>query len=209
MLCCSSSVKSFLTHSEAEAYVTEHTPLSTSISSSSSATQAKQFYGVARGHIPGVYTDWPTAQEQIIGWKDPKFKKFATKDQAEEFVKNGCNLKKIEAPTCSTTVEHCDSLGANHFTVDSIIAAPPSKRVKLTETQNVSLSERDTERAVVAENWKGKAVLDSARLFVQKSTVQAGVLRIHTDGSSLRNGKDGARAGLGVYFGPEDPRQVS
>jgi len=34
------------------------------------------------------------------------------------------------------------------------------------------------------------------------------MLRIHTDGSSLRNGKAGAMAGVGVYFGPLDERQV-
>ena len=32
------------------------------------------------------------------------------------------------------------------------------------------------------------------------------MLRIYTDGSSLRNGQKGAFAGVGVYFGPEDRR---
>ena len=31
-------------------------------------------------------------------------------------------------------------------------------------------------------------------------------VRIHTDGSSLGNGKEGAFAGIGVYFGPGDSR---
>jgi ribonuclease HI len=34
-------------------------------------------------------------------------------------------------------------------------------------------------------------------------------LRIWTDGSSRGNGQRGARAGLGVYFGPNDPRNLS
>ncbi len=33
-----------------------------------------------------------------------------------------------------------------------------------------------------------------------------GMLRIYTDGSSLRNGQAGARAGVGVFFGPQDPK---
>ena len=37
---------------------------------------------------------------------------------------------------------------------------------------------------------------------------QTGPIRIHTDGSSLGNGKVGAFAGVGVYFGPGDGRQV-
>lgn len=32
------------------------------------------------------------------------------------------------------------------------------------------------------------------------------MLRIYTDGSSLRNGAAGARAGVGVFFGPDDGR---
>ena len=36
-----------------------------------------------------------------------------------------------------------------------------------------------------------------------------GMLRIYTDGSSLRNGQAGARAGVGVYFGPQDPKYDS
>jgi ribonuclease HI len=34
----------------------------------------------------------------------------------------------------------------------------------------------------------------------------AGMLRIYTDGSSLKNGQAGARAGVGVFFGPQDPK---
>ena len=33
--------------------------------------------------------------------------------------------------------------------------------------------------------------------------------KVYTDGSSLANGKQGSRAGLGVYFGDNDPRNIS
>jgi ribonuclease HI len=36
----------------------------------------------------------------------------------------------------------------------------------------------------------------------------SGPLKIYTDGSSLGNGKLGAVAGVGVYFGPNDPRYL-
>lgn len=35
------------------------------------------------------------------------------------------------------------------------------------------------------------------------------VLKIYTDGSSLANGRAGSRAGLGVFFGSNDPRNLS
>jgi ribonuclease HI len=38
---------------------------------------------------------------------------------------------------------------------------------------------------------------------------EPGFQNIYTDGSSLANGRAGAAAGVGVYFGPGDPRQVN
>lgn len=37
-------------------------------------------------------------------------------------------------------------------------------------------------------------------------TASPGMLRIYTDGSSLKNGSRAAQAGVGVYFGPGDQR---
>lgn len=34
-------------------------------------------------------------------------------------------------------------------------------------------------------------------------------ITVYTDGACIDNGKTGAKAGIGVYFGPEDPRNVS
>ena len=41
---------------------------------------------------------------------------------------------------------------------------------------------------------------------LQAKVHQDGMLRVHTDGSSLGNGSQGAFAGVGVYFGPGDSR---
>lgn len=45
--------------------------------------------------------------------------------------------------------------------------------------------------------------------FIPKDTEPPGMLRIYTDGSSLKNGQAGARAGVGVFFGPQDPKYDS
>lgn len=44
---------------------------------------------------------------------------------------------------------------------------------------------------------------------IPKPLPPPGMLTIYTDGSSLRNGAAGARAGVGVYFGPGDSKNVS
>eukprot|EP00919_Chromeraceae_sp_WS-2016_P070589 GHVR01167309.1.p1 GENE.GHVR01167309.1~~GHVR01167309.1.p1 ORF type:complete len:309 (+),score=78.02 GHVR01167309.1:38-964(+) len=61
-------------------------------------------------------------------------------------------------------------------------------------------------------NLKEKEMCNS----VQPSVVQPSVVKnntnsidIYTDGASSNNGKTGARAGVGVYFGDDDPRNIS
>jgi ribonuclease HI len=57
----------------------------------------------------------------------------------------------------------------------------------------------------------GKVVYKTAPQKVVKKTQPVGIpgmLRIYTDGSSLRNGTPLASAGVGVYFGPGDSRIV-
>ncbi|KHN87293.1 Ribonuclease H [Toxocara canis] len=46
-----------------------------------------KFYAVAHGRKPGVYEDWNEAQKQIKDYHQPVYKKFATKEEAEEFFK--------------------------------------------------------------------------------------------------------------------------
>ena len=46
----------------------------------------------------------------------------------------------------------------------------------------------------------------SATKIATVGTSQTGPIRVHTDGSALGNGKIGAAAGVGVYFGPGSKR---
>jgi ribonuclease HI len=44
------------------------------------------FYAVRKGRIPGVYLKWIECQSQIAGFKGAEFKKFATLEEAQEFM---------------------------------------------------------------------------------------------------------------------------
>lgn len=44
---------------------------------------AKKFYVIWVGREPGIYTDWPTAQKQVIKFAGAKYKSFPTKAEAE------------------------------------------------------------------------------------------------------------------------------
>ena len=63
--------------------------------SSTTMSTPKKFYAVQNGRVPGVYTDWPSAQKQIVGWTKPKHKSFATRAEAEAFVAEGPGTRDV------------------------------------------------------------------------------------------------------------------
>lgn len=79
-------VKSFSTITDAEAFLAGKDP--TLDPNSATFTQPK-FYAVKNGRVPGIYTDWPSAQKQIKGWTKPKHRAFTTRAEAEKFLREG------------------------------------------------------------------------------------------------------------------------
>lgn len=66
------------------------------------------------------------------------------------------------------------------------------------------------EEAEAQETYvKADNVDNAVKLLKSVVAKDSDVLVIYTDGSSLANGKKGARAGVGVFFGANDPRNIS
>ncbi|KAK0702426.1 ribonuclease H-like domain-containing protein [Apiosordaria backusii] len=85
--------KSFLSHEEATAWVNG--------CSAASRSAPTRYYAVARGHNPGVYTDWDSAQKQTIGFTKPMLRKFDTHAEADDFLSanQGAEVQEILPPT--------------------------------------------------------------------------------------------------------------
>ncbi|GAB7357663.1 hypothetical protein MBLNU459_g0154t1 [Dothideomycetes sp. NU459] len=201
--------KSFKTLTEAQKYLDE--PVSSSQTARSKVAKPK-FYGVAAGHVRGVYTDWESAESQIKGWPAPRFKAFATWAEADAFV-NGTDED------------------------DELTKQPAAKKRKTGPSDEPSLTPtpgsdvRDVEYAagegplpngaedgfdprIMLDPTAGKIVYKSERQqratkWVATGPTESGMLNIYTDGSSLGNGAHGAVAGVGVYFGPRNPNNLS
>jgi ribonuclease HI len=155
------SYKSFTSKRDADDFVAGK-----EVASSAGAGKGTEdrFYGIAVGHNPGVYQTWTAAQEQIRDVKGPKYKKFASREEAEEFVRSGGKAsKKTDA----------------------------SKAAKKEDKSNGTVVEGPSTKKAKTSSSNGKTV------------------KVWTDGSSRGNGRVGAIAGVGVYFGEDDPRQVS
>ena len=53
------------------------------------------------------------------------------------------------------------------------------------------------------------AAVATAAVAVPTALTGGGVIDVYTDGACSNNGSRQARAGVGVFFGPQDPRNVS
>ncbi|KAJ5576377.1 Ribonuclease H [Penicillium sp. DV-2018c] len=175
-----------------------------STTAASQSSENTRYYGIQRGRVTGVYTDWTKAQEQIRGFPRPRYRKFATREEAEEFVREGQNQPPAgfgTAPsgTPGTSIERPrDADGVEYEPGDGPLPAG---------------AEDGFDPNVILDPATGKVVYKTVSQMTATKTQSTGIpgmLRIYTDGSSLGNGTPLASAGVGVYFGPGDPsRNVS
>lgn len=149
--------------------------------------------------MPGVYTDWTVAQEQIRGFSRPRYRKFSTREEAEEFVNAG-----NEGASASLD-----------FGVPGLTDETPKDAAGVEyapgEGPLPTGAEDGFDPNVLLDPTTGKMVYKPVAKKTATKTRVAGIpgmLRIYTDGSSLRNGTKLASAGVGVYFGPGDSRFV-
>lgn len=201
-------VKSFPSVAEAEAF----------ISGSGSNSNPEKFYGVQSGRVPGVYTDWPSAQKQVTGWTRPKYKAFPTRAEAEAFVKDG---KKVGGSVSGVAIEPD---AQSETTMASKKEPPAKKQKKGTAAEEADSGPWEPGTGPLPEGtedgfdprivlnpetgkveWKTDEQMAATKKMPTDDT-KGGVLNIYTDGSSLGNGKKGSVAGVGVFFGPLDKR---
>lgn len=192
---------------------------------------SSKFYAVKNGRVPGVYTDWPSAQEQITGWTKPRHKCFATRVEAQKFLdeeeQKGNESLEADHAIDPNPFADCNPDG---FTENS---AKPStlKKAKKGSGNNTKIvpieyneldydagmgplppgAEDGFDPNIILNSETGQVVYKTqeqrhATKLQAMGGSQTDVLRIHTDGSSLGNGTPGAFAGVGVYFGPDDER---
>lgn len=195
-------VQSFLDYEDATAFLNgDKLP-----SGNGGSDSAGRFYGIQRGRVPGVYTDWSKAQEQIRGVTRPRYRKFSTREEAEAFVKAG-NERATAAVESGKAKQPAGAQGMT----DEIPKDMNGTEFQAGEGPLPPGAVDDFDPNVLLDPGTGKVVRKTApQKAVTKTQVSGipGMLRIYTDGSSLRNGTALASAGVGVYFGPGDSRYV-
>jgi ribonuclease HI len=155
---------------------------------------------VHKGHKPGVYTSWADAQNTITDYKGAVYKSFKTREEAQNFFKNGHPPKRASEEPSQPS--------------------PPAKKQRRDADESEDLVEYNAGEgplpAGAEDGFDPRITLNplTGKVEYKDPTTkwQAVNLRddkpvtIYTDGSSLGNGAHGAVAGVGVYFGPKDKR---
>ncbi|KAH8723548.1 ribonuclease H-like domain-containing protein [Phaeosphaeriaceae sp. PMI808] len=212
--------KSFPTLTEAESF------MNGTSNSTKKTTKPNKYYGVAIGHVPGVYTDWPSTQAQIQNCAGAKQRGFATREEAQAFVNN---FKRDASAPISLRGDLSETSSMAAGKSSKVSNSPPRKQRKNEATPSAL-----TNGHFKAEPGTGPLPIDAEDGFdpTIKLDVESGAIRsrtnaessatkwqptgdfngpitVYTDGSALGNGKAGAVGGVGVYFGPNDTRNVS
>jgi ribonuclease HI len=186
--------KSFTSLTAAEAFVKSTAPLSSS--------SARKFYAVRRGHTPGIYTDWPSAQKQITGYNKPKFKSFSTRAEADSFIRAPSPSKSepSEPPTKKRRSEGVTLPSEDTFN-------PYLKELPDDAEDSFDYSMKlDAETGQL--RLKTKRELDALKVVPLPTSKAGETVKVWTDGACRANGQPGAAAGVGVWFGHQDPRFV-
>jgi ribonuclease HI len=155
------------------------------------ANRSISYYAVAKGREVGIFDSWAQCADLTDGYEGAKFKKFATKAEAEQYIAGSGN-EAFYAVARGREVGIFDSWAVCR---KHTVGYPSAKYKKFA-------TKAEAEQYIIEENCAEIAEPDL-------SAAPHDQLVIYTDGACTRNGKAGAAAGIGVYFGEDDPRNVS
>uniref|UniRef100_A0A3B3VZ50 ribonuclease H n=1 Tax=Poecilia latipinna TaxID=48699 RepID=A0A3B3VZ50_9TELE len=149
--------------------------------------KGKFFYAVRKGIKPGVYKSWEECKIQVDKFPAALFKKFGSERDAWAFFRG-------EDP--SAVPDH--STGESVQTGEELKVLPLEP---LGTSSNPEGAELQPKRAKPSET----SLAGSSDGF----TYMGDAVVVYTDGCCSANGRDRARAGIGVYWGRNHPLNVA
>ncbi|KAF3070501.1 Ribonuclease H [Daldinia childiae] len=181
---------------------------------------SQKYYAVRAGVNPGVYLTWAECQEQTAGFRGASYKSFLSKEDAEAYVAG----KKTSAAAPGEERFYAVAVGrepgvyTDWDTASLAIKGWKGPKYKRFDTREGAIeyirthgNEAAQEALLKDEGGEpsSKKRKKSAGSDANKLEDEKDVLRVYTDGSSLANGRVGAAAGVGVFFGHGDERNIS
>lgn len=189
--------KSFISREDAAAFVAGKNP-----EGGAKDKGEPRFYAVVVGNQSGIYTDWEAASRAIRGAKGPKYKKFPTRAEAANFIRMYGSTATRQALSATATTGNGVGVSVASEEEEEEDEEDDEDEENEEEEEENEEEEEEEDAAQILQPPAKRTKAGSAAV----ATSSAAVLNIYTDGSSLGNGKHGASAGIGVFFGHGDKR---
>ncbi|XP_025938409.1 ribonuclease H1 isoform X2 [Apteryx rowi] len=158
------------------------------------------FYAVRRGRRTGVYRTWAECQEQVNKFPSASFKKFATEKDAWAFVGAGPAAQQPEAAeTHGSSIITQENASHREEPETDVLCCNKCKR----PYEQSTTEEHDPKRVKHDETYLVPTVSEDKFSYMGDFAV------VYTDGCCSGNGRNRARAGIGVYWGPGHPLNTS
>ncbi|KAH9174175.1 ribonuclease H-like domain-containing protein [Lactarius sanguifluus] len=151
------------------------------------------YFAVRVGREPGIYETWEECREQVVRYPNAVYKKMKSLNKATAWVNERGTPDPMESD-----IEPADSLSQTRASVGPSL---------LTKASHSSSTIAPTPVARPSNAPLSAIAGQSKPNGFSSSTVFEDV--VYTDGACSRNGQAGSVAGVGVWWGPNDPRNIS
>ena len=167
------------------------------------------FYAVVNGRKKGVFLTWNDCNNSIKGYSNAIFKKFKTKKQAEDYIQ--ANSTNVTSGTESKTICSAVSCAFNDAFEKERRAHKETKKMLATVRQQLDAMEKTSIQNNLPQSKTLKK--NSIPKFLNNTEVKKEEFipdyYVYTDGSCSNNGQENAVAGIGIFFGINDIRNIS
>ncbi|KAH9992197.1 ribonuclease H-like domain-containing protein [Russula compacta] len=159
------------------------------------------FYAVKIGKKPGIYTTWEDCREQVAGYPCAKYKKLRTAEEAETWMQDDAGQSNPVEQRGAPYIVRSKIRLAKHSPdqAEALIGSQPRGRAPLSSKSTIK---PPSTTQAESRSTSGSSTMRSSSLGMAEDVV-------YTDGSCLGNGQSGCAAGIGVWWGPNDTRNLS
>ncbi|KAJ3246425.1 hypothetical protein HDU78_007143 [Chytriomyces hyalinus] len=181
---------------------------------------SKKVYAVKKGREVGIFSTWDECKRSVTGYPGALHKSFATVADANAYL----GRTTISTSTTSTSTTSTAAVSTTTDTqTKTTSTVHPSKRLH-TDTdpspnppaKRISIASAPSTASIIKlarSISKSKYVVATETVLPTTTTPNPSSalepVHIYTDGACSGNGKAGARGGIGVFFAPNDARNIS
>lgn len=170
----------------------------------------KFYYAVQKGHNQGVYNTWNECKEMVDGFKNAKFRKFETQEEAQAFASGS----SYSSSSSSSAARYAPPVYSNrkrgaYDDNDSYSRAPQRRRLDSPPSISSDTSSSPTRYAGYAHESSSLYLRSGIARLVPSPPPVSDAQIVYTDGAASGNGRSHAKAGYGVFWGDNDPRNES